>query len=281
MTAQKDTIASQNSQPGQSGYADVNGLKMYYEVYGQGKPIVLIHGSFMNIPMNWSHIIPELSKDRKVIVAEMQGHGRTKDISRELSYEGMADDVSGLLMHLKIDSADILGYSMGGGVAFQVAVRHPEQVRRLVILSGTYAHDGWWPDVEASFGAITADMFKGSPIEKQYDSLGNDPARFPEFVKKVMSIDLEPYDWTEDVKNIQAPVFIALGDADGIRYEHALELFRAKGGGKMGDIHGLPKSRLAILPGTTHIGMMQRTDLLIPMVTDFLDSDLNAKPPTF
>jgi pimeloyl-ACP methyl ester carboxylesterase len=280
-TAPKDTIASQQIQPAESGYADVNGLKMYYEVYGKGKPIVLLHGSFMTIPLNWSHIIPLLAKDRKVIVMEMQGHGRTRDIPRALSYEGMADDVSGLLKHLKTDSADILGYSMGGGVAFQVAVRHPEQVRRLVVLSGTYRNDGWWPDVEASFATINADMFKGSPIQKQYDSLGNDPAHFPEFVKKVMSIDKKPYDWSKDVKNIQAPIFIAIGDADGVRYEHALELFRAKGGGKMGDIHGLPKSRLAILPGTTHIGMMLRTDWLIPMITDFLDADLNAPPPMF
>lgn len=278
--ASKDTVAAQ-TKPAESGYADVNGLKMYYEVYGQGKPIVLLHGSYMNIPLNWGHIIPLLAKDRKVIVTEMQAHGRTRDIPREFSYEGMADDVSGLLTHLKIDSADILGYSMGGGVAFQVAVRHPEQVRRLVVLSGTYTHDGWWPDVEAMYATFTPDMFKGTPIQKQYDSLGNDPARFPEFVKKVISIDLKPYDWSKDVKKIQAPIFMAIGDADGIRYDHALELFRAKGGGKMGDIHGLPKSRLAIIPGTTHIGMMQRTDWLIPMITDFLDSDLNAKPPTF
>ena len=144
----------------------------------------------------------------------------------------MAGDVSGLLKHLKIDSADILGYSMGGGVAFQVAVRHPEQVRRLVVLSGTYTHDGWWPDVEASFATITADMFMGTPIQQQYDSLGNDPAHFPAFVKKVMSIDLKPYDWSDDVKNIPVPMFIAIGDADGLQYEHALELFRSKGGGK-------------------------------------------------
>jgi pimeloyl-ACP methyl ester carboxylesterase len=280
-TEPKDTVVNQIITPTDSGYADVNGLKMYYEVYGKGKPIVLLHGSFMSIPLNWSHIIPLLAKDRKVIVAEMQGHGRTKDVTRELSYEGMADDVSGLLKHLKVDSADILGYSMGGGVAFQIAVRHPEQVRRLVVLSGSYTHDGWWPDVEDSFATMTADMFKGSSIEKEYGRLGNDPAHFPEFFKKVMSIDLKPYDWSKDVKNIQAPIFMAIGDADGIQYEHALELFRAKGGGKMGDIHGLPTSRLAIIPGTTHIGMMQRTDWLIPMINDFLDSDLKTAPPTF
>jgi pimeloyl-ACP methyl ester carboxylesterase len=279
--ANEDSVASRDAKPNESGYVDVNGLKMYYEVYGNGKPIVLLHGSFMSIPLNWSHIIPLLANDRKVIVMEMQGHGRTKDIAREFSYEGMADDISGLIKHLKLDSVDVVGYSMGGGVAFQLAVRHPEQVRRLVVLSGAYAHDGWWPDVEASFSTMTAEMFQGSPIQKQYDSLGNDPAHFPEFVRKVISIDLKPYDWSKDVKKIQVPIFMAIGDADGVRYEHALELFRAKGGGKMGDLHGLPKSRLAIIPGTTHVGMMGRTDWLIPMITDFLDSDLNTTPPTF
>lgn len=267
--------------PVESGYANVNGLKMYYEVYGKGKPVVLLHGSYMTIPLNWAHVIPLLAKDRKVIVAEMQGHGRTQDIPRQLSYEGMADDVAGLLKYLKTDSADILGYSMGGGVAFQVAVRHPDRVRRLVVLSAPFRHDGWWPDTEAGFATFTPDMLKGTPIQKQYDSLGNNPAHFAEFVKKVVSIDLKPYDWHNDVKNIKAPIFMAIGDADGVRYEHALELFRAKGGGKQGDLHGLPKSRLAILPGTTHVGMMRRMDWLVPMITDFLDSDLSPTPPTF
>lgn len=278
---EKGTSAIATIPPSDTGYAEVNGLKMYYEIYGKGKPVVLLHGSFMNIPLNWSQFIPMLASDRKVIVAEMQGHGRTRDIPRKFSYESMADDVSALLTQLKIDSADILGYSMGAGVAFQFAVRHPAQLRRLVVLSGTYRHNGWWPDVEAMFATMNADMFKGSPIQKQYDSLGNDPKKFPEYIKKVISIDVEPYDWSAQVKNINAPIFMAIGDADGIRYEHALELFRAKGGGKMGDIHGLPKSRLAILPGTTHIGMMQKVDLLVPMVTDFLDSDLSPTPPTF
>ncbi len=275
------TMANQTIKPAESGYADINGLKLYYEVYGEGKPLVLLHGSYMTIPLNWSRFIPWLAKDRKVIVTEMQGHGRTRDIPRELSYEGMADDVSGLLKHLHIDRADVLGYSMGGGVAFQVAVRYPEQVRRLVVLSAPYAHDGWWPDTEASFASFTVDQFKGTPIQEQYDSLGNDPAHFPGFVQKVASIDLKRYDWSKNVKALKAPIFMVIGDADGVRYEHALELLRAKGGGKQGDLHGLPKSRLAILPGTTHIGMLQRADWLVPMITDFLDSDLTAEPPTF
>lgn len=280
-TPASESPASESPQPTASGYADVNGLKLYYEVHGQGKPIVLIHGSFMTIPMTWTEAIPLLARSRQVIVAEMQGHGRTRDVPRELSYEAMADDVAGLLGHLKVESADVLGYSMGGGVAFQVAIRHPQRVRRLVILSGSYAHDGWWPDVEASFATINADMFKGSPIEKEYLRFGNDAAQFPAHIKKVISIDLKPYDWSKQAHAIQAPLFMVIGDADGLRYEHALELFRAKGGGKMGDIHGLPKSRLAILPGTTHGGMMQRWSWLLPMLDDFLDSDLNTAPPTF
>ncbi|MGB8194810.1 MAG: alpha/beta hydrolase [Chitinophagaceae bacterium] len=276
-----ETVAP-DIKPAETGYADVNGLKMYYEVYGNGKPIVLLHGSYLTIPLNWSHIIPLMAKDRKVIVTELQGHGRTRDIAREISYEGMADDVSGLLKHLNIDSADILGWSMGGGVAFQFAVRHPGQLRRLVVVSAPYAQHGWWPEAVDSFATFNADMFKGTTIQKQYDSLGGDPARFDEFLKKVISIDLKPYDWSKDVRAIKAPIFMAIGDADGVRYEHALELYRAKGGGKQGEFHGLPKSRLAILPGTTHIGMfMQHQSWLLPMINDFLDSDLNEKPATF
>ncbi len=228
--APNDAAAVQSAKPTESGYADVNGLKLYYEVHGQGKPLVLLHGSFMNIPMNWTNAIPLLARSRQVIVAEMQGHGRTRDVPRELSYEAMGDDVAGLLGHLKIESADVLGYSMGAGVAFQVAIRHPKRVRRLVILSGAYSHDGWWPDVEASFATIDAAAMKGTPIEKEYRRFGNDPARFPEFIKKVIGIDLKPYDWSKEAHAIQSPVFIVIGDVVGIRYEHALELFRAKGG---------------------------------------------------
>lgn len=274
-------LVSPTIEASNKGYADVNGLKMYFEVYGSGKPLVLIHGSFMTIPLNWSKIIPLISKSRQVIVAEMQGHGRTRDIQREFTYENMADDVSGLLKHLKIDSADILGYSMGGSVAFQMAIRHPEQVRRLIVLSGVYAHDGWWPDVEASLAALTPAMLKGTAIQQQYDSLGNEPAKFDGFVSKVLSVDLKPYNWTEAAKQIKAPMFLVAGDADGVRYEHFIELFKTKGGGKMGDMHGLPKSRFAILPGTTHIGMMQQNKILVPMIEDFLDADLNAPPPQF
>lgn len=264
-----------------SGYVNVNGLKMYYEVYGEGKPIVLLHGSFMNIAMNWSQVIPVLAKTHKVIVPEMQGHGHTKDIARAFSCEAMADDVSGLLKHLKIDSADIVGYSMGGAIAFQFAVRHPEQLRRLVVLSATYTSDGWWPDVVVSFATMNADIFKGSPIQQEYENNGNDPAQFSSWVTRILGMERKPYDWTKEVMKIKAPIFMAIGDADGVRYEHALALYVAKGGGKTGDLQGLPKSRLAVLPGTTHIGIIVHADYWMPMVNDFLESDLSPAPPMF
>lgn len=250
-------------------------------MHGQGAPLVLLHGSYMTIPLNWTRFLPRLAQGRQVIAAEMQGHGRTRGSARALSYEAMADDVAGLLQHLGLEQADVLGYSMGGGVAFQVAVRYPARVRRLVVLSGAYAHDGWWPDAEASFATMSAELFEGSSIHQQYLAWGNDAAHFPAFVQKVKAIDVRPYDWSDAVKALPMPLFMALGDADGVRYEHALDLFRAKDGGQMGDLHGLPPSRLAVLPGTTHIGMLQRVDWLVPMITDFLDSDLDPTPPTF
>lgn len=271
------TLYADLSAQTKTGYAPVNGLKMYYEVHGEGAPLVLIHGSFMTIPANWEQVIP-LFKNRKIVVAEMQGHGRTADIPREFSYEAMADDISALLRHLQIDSADVLGYSMGGGVAFQMGIRHPQQVKKLVILSGAYKHNGWWPDVEKSFSTINADMFKGSPIEKAYTSLSPHPEKFDAFVQKTMSIDLKPYDWTEDVRKMNMPILMVLGDSDGIRYEHANELMRMKGGAKMGDFGEMSNSRMAVLPGTTHIGMMMRTSWWIPMTEDFLDGKKEPNP---
>ncbi|MEH6307743.1 alpha/beta hydrolase [Olivibacter sp. CPCC 100613] len=262
--------------PVKAGYAPVNGLKMYYEVHGEGAPLVLIHGSFMTIPMNWEQLIP-LFKNRKIVVAEMQGHGRTADIPRAFSYENMADDVSELLRYLKIDSTDVLGYSMGGGVAFQMGIRHPKQVKKLVIISGAYKNDGWWPETEESFATMNAAMFKGSPLEEAYKSLSPHPEKFEEFFTKTMSIDLKPYDWTEDVRKMTIPILMLIGDSDGIRYEHANELMRMKGGAKMGDFGEMSTSRMAVLPGTTHIGMMTRASWWIPMMDEFLD---NKKEPS-
>src|SRR6201987_3424979 len=154
-----------------TGYAPVNGLTMYYEVHGSGEPVVLLHGAFMTITSNWTPWIGELSKTRKVIAVEMQGHGRTADIKREFSHENLADDVAALLDHLKIPSADLIGYSLGGGVAMQCAIRHPEKVRKVRRISAVFRQGGHVKEALDAFPKLTAEAFKGSPIEAEYKKL--------------------------------------------------------------------------------------------------------------
>src|SRR5687767_15409675 len=258
-----------------TGYAPVNGLKMYYEVHGSGDPVVLLHGSFMTITNNWTGWIAELSKTRKVIAVEMQGHGRTADIKRDFGYESLADDVAALLDHLKIPSADLIGYSMGGGVAMQCAIRHPEKVRKVVIISSAFRLDGMVKEALDAFPKLTAETFKGSPIEAEYKKLSPTPDEFPNFVKRVIAMDLKPYDFgAERLKATKAPMFFIHGDADGVRLEHISEMFRLKGDEIFGDIRPRSASRLAIVPNTTHITLMERMPVVVPMVNDFFD----AKP---
>ena len=271
MTMLLPAIASAHQKP-TTGYAPVNGLKMYYEVHGSGDPVVLLHGSFMTITNNWAGWIGELSKTRKVIAIEMQGHGRTADIKRDFGYESLADDVAALLDHLKIPSADLIGYSMGGGVAMQCAIRHPEKVRKVVIISSAFRLDGMVKEAVDVFPKLTAEMFKGSPIEIEYKKLSPTPDEFPNFIKHVISVDLRPYDFGADkLRATKAPMFFIHGDADGVRLEHISEMFRLKGGEVHGDMRPRSASRLAILPDTTHVTLMDRMPVIVPMVNDFLD----------
>jgi len=267
-------VVSAQQQP-TTGYAPVNGLKMYYEVHGSGDPVVLLHGSFMTISNNWTGWIGELSKTRKVIALEMQGHGRTADIQRDFSYENLADDVAALLDYLKIPSADLIGYSMGGGVAMQCAIRHPEKVRKVVSLSAVFRHDGWVKEALDALPRLTSESLKGSPIETEYKRLSPTPSEFPTFVKRVISMDLKPYDFgAAKLKATKAPMFFIHGDADGVRLEHISEMFRLKGDEIFGDMRPRSASRLAILPNTTHVTLMERMPVIVPMVNDFFE----AKP---
>ena len=266
---------AQETKP-KGAYASINGLKMYYEIHGNGDPVVLLHGSFMTITNNWTGWIDELSKTRKVIAVEMQGHGRTADIKRDFSYENLADDVAALLDHLKIPSTDLIGYSMGANVAMQCAIRHPERVRKVVSISGAFRLDGLVKEALDVFPQLTADSFKGSPIETEYKKLSPTPNEFPNFVKRVISIDLKPYDFGADrLKATKAPMFFIHGDADGVRLDHIAEMFRLKGDEIHGDLRPRSASRLAILPNTTHVTLMERVAIIVPMVNDFFD----AKPP--
>ena len=256
MLATSDVSAQQKPT---TGYAPVNGLKMYYEVHGSGEPVVLLHGAFMTITNNWDGWIGELSKTRKVIAVEMQGHGRTADIERDISSENLADDVASLLDHLKIPKADLIGYSMGGGVAMQCAVRHPDKVRKVVVISSTFRRDGMVKEALDLFPKLSAEAFKGSPIEVEYKKLSPTPDDFPKFVKRVLTAGTKGHDLGADkLKATKAPMFFIHGDADGIRLEHVAEMFRLKGGEVHGDMKARSESRLAILPNTTHVTLMQR-----------------------
>jgi pimeloyl-ACP methyl ester carboxylesterase len=265
--------------PEVSSYASVNGLEMYYEIHGSGQPLVVLHGAYMTIE-TMGEIVPSLAESRQVIAVELQGHGRTADIDRPLSYEQMADDVSALLAETGIDKADVFGYSMGGGVALQVAIRHPEVVRKLVVGSASYTSDSMYPELLAMIPTITPEVFAGSPIEEAYLRTAPNPEDFPNLVAKLKQLDMEPYAWPpEDIRGISAPTLLIIGDSDAIRPEHAAELFRMLGGGVMGDLAGLPKSQLAVLPGTTHfvppgVGVLDRADWLVSMIGGFLDAPM-------
>jgi len=258
-----------------TGYAPVNGLKMYYEVHGSGEPVVLLHGAFMTITNNWTDWIAELSKTRKVIAVEMQGHGRTADIDRDITSEHLADDVAALLDYLKIPKAGLIGYSMGGGVAMQCAIRHPDNVRKVVVISSVFRRDGMVKEARDAIPRLTADDFKGSPIEAEYKKLSPTPDEFPKFVKRLLAADSKGQDIGADkLKATKAPMFFIHGDADGIRLEHVAEMFRLKGGEIHGDMKPRSVSRVAvaILPNTTHVTLMQRMAIIVPMVNDFLDA---------
>jgi pimeloyl-ACP methyl ester carboxylesterase len=258
-----------------TGYAPVNGLKMYYEIHGSGEPVVLLHGAFMAITDDWRVWIGELSKTRKVIAVEMQGHGRTADINRDITYENLSDDVAGLLDYLKIPSADIIGYSLGGGVAIQCAIRHPEKVRKVVSISAPYARDGWVKEANDFWPTFTWELFKGTPMEAEYKKLSPTPDKFPDFVNHIKATALRPYDFGADkLKATKAPMFFIFGDADGVRLDHIAEMIRLKGGEVSGDLGPRSESRLAILPDTTHVTLMNRMTTIVPMIVDFLD----AKP---
>jgi pimeloyl-ACP methyl ester carboxylesterase len=268
MTQTTDTAAVR------AGYAPVNGLSMYYEIHGEGQPLVLLHGAFSAIGTSFQNVLPGLARTRQVIGLEMQGHGRTADIDRPLSPGQMADDTVAALEYLGIEKADFFGYSMGSDVALHVVVRHPEVVRKLVLASAAYTLSGVHPGLMDGLAEMRPEMMFGSPWHEEYLRIAPRPEDFAVLFQKKTQMDREHEDFPpEAISAIKAPTLLVIGDSDLVRPEHAVEMFRLLGGGVFGDTPaGLPASQLAVLPGTSHVTLVDRADLLLALIPPFLDA---------
>lgn len=262
--------------PDKTGYVPVNGLQMYYEIHGTGQPLVLLHGAFSAIGTSFERLLPSLAESRQVVAFELQGHGRTADIDRPLTLEALADDVVAAIGQLELGSVDLLGYSTGAAVALHIVLQHPEVVRKLVVASATYNMAGVHPGLMEGLGEMTPEMMHGSPWHEEYLRLAPHPEDFPKLFAKKTAMDRQIKDLpAEAISAIKAPTLIIIGDSDLVRPEHAVEMFRLLGGGTFGDTPaGLPNSQLAILPGTSHVTVVNRVDLLLPMITSFLDAPM-------
>jgi pimeloyl-ACP methyl ester carboxylesterase len=251
---------------------EVNGMQMYYEVSGAGDPIVVLHGAHMNIE-TMGAIIPKLAETHTVYALEFQGHGRTTDIDRPITYENLADDTAAFMEAVGLEKADVFGYSMGAAAGLQLAIRHPEKVGRLVAASTSFSSDGWQPAYKAFIPQMGPEMF--AMFEDGWKVLAPDPEGFDAFIDRMIALEHEEMDWAEDVKALETPVLIITGDADVMTLEHSVELFRLLGGGIMGDMgEPLPASRLAVLPATSHTAIITQVDLLSALIGPFLSNEI-------
>jgi pimeloyl-ACP methyl ester carboxylesterase len=265
------------SEPGTHAghYADVNGIKLYYEMFGTGRPTILLHGGLGAIDM-FGDNLPALAAHRQIIGVDLQGHGRTADIDRPLRVELMADDIAALLEHLKLDRPDLVGFSLGGGVALHTAVRHPELVGRLVVISAAFKRSGFYPEILAQQAHVTAEVaeaMKATPMYEMYSRLAPRPEDWPRLLGKIGEAMKEDYDFSKDVASLKPTTMIVAGDADIFPPSHAVEMFALLGGGQRDpgwDGSGRPKARLAILPGLTHYNIAI-APALAATVTAFLD----------
>jgi pimeloyl-ACP methyl ester carboxylesterase len=262
---------AQQIKPTASGYAPVNGIKVYYEVYGEGKPIVLLHGAYYTIEMNWGELIPELAKTRKVIAVEMQGHGHTPFSDRKLSRATLASDVEKLMDYLKIDSADIAGYSFGGQVAYQFAIQSPKRLRKLVIISSVYKTEGWVTEVTDVLKIMKPEFLANSPLQTAYEAVAPDKTKWTKFVEQMIASAGEPYNMGDDnIAKITAPVLIISGDNDGMDKIELAKTYKLLGGGVAGGIQPMPRSQLAIIPNQTHVSLMTQTKTIFGYLDNFL-----------
>src|SRR5881394_70377 len=268
--------------PTSNGYADVNGIKLYHEVYGEGEPLVLIHGGLTTIVEMQGWVQP-LAKTRQVIAVEMQGHGRTADTDRPMSFTTMGDDIAVLLDGLKISKADLVGHSFGGASAIRAAIQHSEKVRRLVVISSPYAKSGWYPEAQrgmSQVGAAIAENMMQTPTGK-FSTQWPEPQRFPQFLDKMGKMMSEDYDWSADIAKLPMPVLLVFADNDSVSHKHVAEFFALLGGGlkEPGWLNTeLSKSRLAVVSGYSHYNFI--TSMEVPQIVGKFLADPLTIPPT-
>jgi pimeloyl-ACP methyl ester carboxylesterase len=268
------TNAHTGSAASSSGYTPVNGFEMYYEIHGAGNPLIVIPGGLMTIGM-MGPLLPALAETRQVVAVEPQGHGHTADAARPLTYEQTADDIAALIRYLRLERADVFGFSVGGGAALQTAIRHPKAVRKLVVVSAPYKYDGVYPEVHRLEASFHPDAPMLSPLREAYIREAPQPENWPRLIAKVKQSLVERYDWTEQVAAIQAPTLIMVGDADTVRTDHAVEMFQLLGGGTAQSALGAPLvSQLAIVPGATEFILLARSELLHALITPFLNAPI-------
>lgn len=251
-------------------YVKVNDLNMYYEIHGTGSPLILLHSGVVASEI-FDLILPKLTENRQVIAVHLQAHGLTADIDRPLRFELMADDIAALIKHLGIEKADIMGYSLGGGVALQTVIRYPDIVRKLVIISAPVKREGWYPEVLENMAQMSpeaAKAMKQTPLYQLYPETD-----WELLFTKLGDLLRQDYDWSGDVAAIKSPAMLIFADADAVRTAHILEFFALFGGGQKDaglDGSHRPQAQLAILPGMTHYNILYSPPL-VAFVTTFLD----------
>ncbi len=260
-------------------YAEVNGINLYYESHGTGRPLVLLHGGLGSGEM-FGPVVPALAEHHQVILPDLQGHGRTADIDRPLDLAAMADDIAALIDHLELDSPDVVGYSLGGGVAVRTAVKYPEKIRRLVAFSANSRRSAIYPEMleqQGQVSAAAAEFMVGTPMYELYNRVAPRPEDFPRLLDKIGAMMSVDFDFTEEIRGLQVPTLIGAADADMAPPSHFVEIFELLDGGQrdggwMGE--GRPKGghALAIVPGTTHYNVFD-SPLIVPIIRAFLDDD--------
>ncbi|WP_313531472.1 alpha/beta fold hydrolase [Sphingobacterium multivorum] len=257
--------------PSAQGLVHLKDSKVYYEVYGTGKPIVLLHGAFMTISTNWSQLIPELSKNRKVIAIEFQGHGHSPYSDRKFDHAILAADVAKVMDYLKIEHAAVLGYSFGGAVAYQFAIQYPKRLDELVIISATYKSKGWMPEINKAFQNMKPALFENSPMQQAYEAVAPDKTKWTKFLEQMISLAQQPYDLGDaNIAKISSPVLLIAGDNDGLDKIELVKTYQLLGGEVVGDFGQMPKSQLAIIPGQSHVSLIGQTGSILGYLNSFL-----------